>query len=490
MMNIENQTHQSNEKTKNLKNLRKCRHCHKLFHHWNLNKHENKCVVYSQNITKENKCMWNGCGRTFPNRTSANRHFGQNHANQVSAGLTKNNDPTKNVLVPSVLDNTIVQENITIQVEPPPIGKNDLGLINFENDEQNMDQVEPDLGDVPKEKSTDFKKCYYCHKLFLSVNFKPHAKRCVIYSQYITKDNKCIWPGCGCEFPTRLGANKHFGRKHANQLRTGLTKNNPIKNVSIPCVLDKTIVQENTTFEFRPPPIGKDKLGSINIENDEQSMDQELGDVPKEISLPEDFMSSEILVDPKSKISTKSNPNLLQNEKPIFKAFPENLTTETESINTIDFENIPRMEKLNLIQHSLNELRKYIQNFQGDAENLYEFINTEINFNKLQIETMVKNITVVSADREEIKLLKIQVDEILGNWRRKCFKKTGRFPTSPPPAPPEASTSAPCASSASRRVKSSESVKIHPIKNLDGISLLSQINSTLYICPFEDCSNR
>ena len=87
-MNIENQTHQSNEKTKSLKNLRKCRHCHKLFNHWNLNKHENKCVVYSQNITKENKCMWNGCGRTFPNRTSANRHFGQNHANQVSAGLT------------------------------------------------------------------------------------------------------------------------------------------------------------------------------------------------------------------------------------------------------------------------------------------------------------------------------------------------------------------------------------------------------------------
>ena len=135
-------------------------------------------------------------------------------------------------------------------------------------------------------------------------------------------------------------------------------------------------------------------------------------------------------------------------------------------------------------------MRKYIQNFQGDAENLYEFINTEINFNKLQIETMVKNITVVSADREEIKLLKIQVDEILGNWRRKCFKKTGRFPTSPPPAPPEASTSAPCASSASRRVKSSERVKIHPIKNPDGISLQSQKNSTLYICPFEDCSNR
>ena len=113
-MNIENQTRSKDTPVRkaNLKNLRKCRHCHKLIHHWNLNKHENKCVVYSQNITKENKCMWNGCGRTFPNRTSANRHFGQNHANQVgTTGLTKNNDPTKNMSVPSVLDNTIVQEN-------------------------------------------------------------------------------------------------------------------------------------------------------------------------------------------------------------------------------------------------------------------------------------------------------------------------------------------------------------------------------------------
>ena len=101
----------------------------------------------------------------------------------------------------------------------------------------------------------------------------------------------------------------------------------------VPPVLDTTIQENITTFEFEPPPVGKNKLGSVNVENG-NIMDQkepDLGDVPKEISLPEDFMSSEILVDPKSKVSTESNSNLLQNEiEPILQAFPEwNVYTTT-----------------------------------------------------------------------------------------------------------------------------------------------------------------
>ena len=362
---------------------------------------------------------------------------------------------------------------------------NNIIIFHFRSNgpEINSINIENDFIDTPVIKSSlkNLRKCRHCHNLISYGQLKKHENNCVIYSQFITKSNKCMWAGCGRTFSNRTSANLHFGKLHSNHVTTNLTKNNPTKN--------NNKHEENIIFEFDEPPIEKNNKVDSKSDKNEQNIEHivvkpDFGDVPQEMS-PDVFMSSENLVVQKSKVSANSNPK--QNDvQPILQGFPENTTV---IINSFDFESIPRMEKLNLIQKSLNGLRNYIQKYQGDV-NMYEFINTEINFNKSQIETMIKNITVVSADREEIKLLKIQVDEILGNWRRKCFKKTGRFPTSPPPAPPEASTSAPCASSASRRVKSSESVKIHPIKNLDGISLLSQMNSNLYICPFEDCSNR
>ena len=67
------------------------------------------------------------------------------------------------------------------------------------------------------------------------VNLKNHENKCVIYSQYITKDNKCMWAGCGCTFPNRNRAYKHFGQKHKNHV----VKKNPTKNVSIPPVWNR-----------------------------------------------------------------------------------------------------------------------------------------------------------------------------------------------------------------------------------------------------------